>query len=51
MEIFQKRSQGIIQVNVILQVMEFPGILRDFQEDFEEYVRHIMELSKGLQVS
>lgn len=50
-EIFQKSSQGFIQVNMILQVMEFPGILGDFQEEFEEYLRHTMELSKGLRVS
>lgn len=36
---------------MILQVMEFPGILGDFQEEFEEYLRHTMELSKGLRVS
>lgn len=36
------------KLNVILQVMEFPGTLGDFQEDFQVYVTLETE---GLRVS
>lgn len=48
-EIFRKHPQGFIQINVILQVRKFPGILVDIQEDFQECLRHIR--LKGLRVS